>query len=118
MALKSGRGTAHAEPVEARGGVFQRTVRAERRVRVILRLPEVEMASKVDELEAEALSLPTAERARLVSRLLASLDEQSDEDVELAWIEEAERRYQEVRNDPSAAEPASVAFQRARDAFR
>jgi len=47
------------------------------------------MASKIDELEAEALSLPVAERARLVSRLLASLDEQVDEDVELAWIEEA-----------------------------
>ncbi|HEX7409782.1 MAG TPA: addiction module protein [Candidatus Binatia bacterium] len=76
------------------------------------------MASKIDELEAEALSLPVAERARLVSRLLTSLDDQVDEDVELAWIEEAERRYQEVRDNPAAAEPAAVAFQRARDALR
>jgi putative addiction module component (TIGR02574 family) len=74
--------------------------------------------SRVDEIEAEALNLPVADRARLVSRLVASLDEQSDEDVELAWIEEAERRYQEVRNDPAVAEPAAVAFQRARDALR
>ncbi len=76
------------------------------------------MASKLDELETEALSLPVAERARLVSRLVASLDQEADEDVELAWIEEAERRYHEVRDDPAVAEPATVAFQRARDALR
>jgi acyl-CoA reductase-like NAD-dependent aldehyde dehydrogenase len=76
------------------------------------------MASKIDELETEALSLPVAERARLVSRLVASLDQQADEDVELAWIEEAERRYQEVCKNPAAAEPAAIALQRARDALR
>ena len=76
------------------------------------------MASKLDDLETEALSLPVAERARLVSRLVASLDQEADEDVELAWIEEAERRYQEVRDDPAVAEPAAAAFQRARDALR
>jgi putative addiction module component (TIGR02574 family) len=74
--------------------------------------------SKLDELEAEALNLPPTERARLVSRLVASLDQQVDEDVELAWVEEAERRYQELLRDPTAAEPAAVAFQRARDALR
>ncbi len=76
------------------------------------------MASKADEIEAEALALSAPERARLVTRLVASLDEQSSEDVELAWIEEAERRYQEAANDPTAAEPAAAAFQRARDALR
>jgi putative addiction module component (TIGR02574 family) len=76
------------------------------------------MASKVDDLAAEALNLPVAERVRLVSRLLASLDEQSDQALELAWIEEAERRYQEVQEDPAAAEPAAAAFQRARHALR
>jgi acyl-CoA reductase-like NAD-dependent aldehyde dehydrogenase len=76
------------------------------------------MASKIDELAAEALSLPVADRARLVSRLVASLDEQADEDVELAWIDEAERRHQEACENPAAAEPAAVAFQRARDSLR
>ena len=76
------------------------------------------MTSKIAELEAEALSLSAAERARLVSRLIASLDQQGDEDIELAWVEEAERRYQELRDDPALAEPAAVAFQRARDALR
>lgn len=76
------------------------------------------MASKVDELEAEALRLNTEERARLVSRLLESLDRDADETVELAWIEEAERRHQEMCKDPAVAEPAAVAFQRARDALK
>jgi hypothetical protein len=53
-----------------------------------------------------------------VRRLVASLDQQTDEEVELAWIEEAERRYQEVCENPAAAEPATVAFQRGRDALR
>ena len=76
------------------------------------------MPSKVDELETAALDLPGADRARLVTRLVASLDQQADEDVELAWVEEAERRYQEVAADPSQAEPMAAAFQRARDALR
>jgi len=76
------------------------------------------MASKLDEVERAALNLPVAERAQLVTRLVATLDRETDEAVELAWIEEAERRYQEVLDDPAAAEPAASAFQRARDAIR
>jgi hypothetical protein len=79
---------------------------------------ESDMGSKLDEVEAAALSLPVLERAKLVTRLLASLDDRSDEDIELAWIEEAERRYQEAVQDPATVEPAAVAFQRARDALR
>jgi len=76
------------------------------------------MTSKIDELEAEALRLSVAERARLVSRLVATLDQHADEEIELAWIDEAERRYQEVVASPTVAEPAAAAFQRARDALR
>jgi len=76
------------------------------------------MASKLDEIEKAALNLPVAERAQLVTRLVASLGEEGDAEIELAWIEEAERRYQEAVEDPSVAEPAAAAFQRARDALR
>lgn len=76
------------------------------------------MASKLDEIEEAALTLPVAERAQLVTRLVASLGEEGDAELELAWVEEAERRYQEAIKDPSVIEPASVAFQRARDALR
>jgi hypothetical protein len=76
------------------------------------------MASKLDEVEQAALSLPAGERARLVTTLVASLEEAVDEEVELAWVEEAEQRYQEVLADSSVLEPAAAAFQRARDALR
>lgn len=76
------------------------------------------MASKLERIEEEAMALPTAERAQLVTRLVASLDEATDEDVELAWIAEAEQRHQEATEDPSLIESAEAAFQRARDALR
>jgi putative addiction module component (TIGR02574 family) len=76
------------------------------------------MASKLDEIEKAALNLPVAERAQLVTRLVASLGEEGDAEIELAWVEEAERRYQEAVEDPSVVEPATAAFQRARDALR
>ena len=76
------------------------------------------MASKVEEVTAQALSLAAADRARLVSELLASLDEELPAEVEIAWVDEAERRYQELLADPSAAERSSVAFERARAALK
>jgi putative addiction module component (TIGR02574 family) len=76
------------------------------------------MGTKLEEIEQAALNLPAAERAQLVTRLVASLGEEVDAEIELAWVDEAERRYQEAVKDPSAVEPASAAFQRARDALR
>ena len=76
------------------------------------------MASKPKDVEQAALDPSMPERARLVTRLVASLEGEADEDVELAWAEETERRYQEALADPSSVEPAPQAFQRARDALR
>ncbi len=45
-----------------------------------------------EELLSKALRLPQQERADLAARLLESLDEQQDADVDGAWIEEIERR--------------------------
>ena len=47
-----------------------------------------------DEIETQALGLPTYERARLAEHLLYSLD--SDPDVDAAWIEEARRRCEQL----------------------
>ena len=43
-------------------------------------------------LEAEILKLPRSVRIRLTERLISSLDENSE--IERAWEEEADRRYQ------------------------
>ncbi len=76
------------------------------------------MASKAEDVTAQALSLTATERARLVSELLTSLDQEVPEEIEVAWVEEAERRYREVQADPSVAESATVAFERARAALK
>jgi hypothetical protein len=48
----------------------------------------------VETLEAAALQLTPATRARLVDRLIATLD--ADTEVEEAWAAEVERRQSEI----------------------
>ena len=54
------------------------------------------MSSTLEVLEAEALQLSATERARLVDRLIASLD--NDPAVEDAWAAEVERRNAEIES--------------------
>jgi putative addiction module component (TIGR02574 family) len=57
------------------------------------------MARTVAQLEAEVLDLPGEARARLVRRLILSLEDQPLEarvEVEAAWEEEIRRRIAEV----------------------
>ncbi len=54
------------------------------------------MSSTVEALEAEALQLSAAERARLIERLITSLD--ADPKVEEAWATEVERRHAQIEN--------------------
>ncbi len=71
------------------------------------------MSRPVEELESEVLALPTAERARLAQRLLASLDEEEAEDpqeVERAWEEEIRRRLAEVDAGTAELIPAEEVF--------
>ena len=46
----------------------------------------------IEQLEADARKLPRHIRARLAETLISSLDE--DSEIEQAWEEEAEARYQ------------------------
>ena len=46
----------------------------------------------IDELEAQVLQLDPEQRARLAAKLLASLEELSEEENAHLWAEEAERR--------------------------
>lgn len=72
-------------------------------------------------IEAEALELPTSERAALAHRLIASLDESGDDDpteVELAWEEEIQRRLDEYRRGEVQTIPSSDVFAKARALLR
>ena len=50
----------------------------------------------VETLEAAALHLSPGERARLIERLIATLD--ADPEVEEAWAAEVERRQAEIES--------------------
>jgi putative addiction module component (TIGR02574 family) len=54
-----------------------------------------------------ALSLNVQDRAALAERLLASLEELSEEEAERLWAEEAQRRLQEYRGGRAKALPAA-----------
>ena len=72
------------------------------------------MVRSTDGLEAQLLTLPAADRARLAEILLASLDAEVDAgpvaEIEEAWRLEAERRLAELRAGTVAGIPASKVF--------
>ncbi len=47
-------------------------------------------------IEEEALALPIQERAKLVERLLESLDTLPEQEAEALWLDVAERRAREI----------------------
>ncbi len=57
----------------------------------------------VEELEIEALKLDPKGRARLAERLLASLEDLSEEECAALWAEEAERRDADLNANPQNA---------------
>jgi len=47
-------------------------------------------------IEAEALALPISERAKLIERLLESLDTLPEQEAEALWLDAAQRRAREI----------------------
>jgi len=76
------------------------------------------MANAERQLEAEALKLPAEDRARLAQRLIASLDEGIDRDAEQLWLQEAERRLEELESGRITAVPAERTIEKARSKLR
>ena len=67
------------------------------------------------ELENELLKLSDPEKKQLLRRLIADLDEGRDESAERVWLEEAQRRYQELKDGEVQAVPAKETIARARE---
>lgn len=62
----------------------------------------------IEQVEAEVLRMPRHVRARLAEALIASLDE--DSEIEQAWEDEAERRYQRYLAGEEEPIPAAQVF--------
>jgi hypothetical protein len=68
----------------------------------------------IQELEAEALKLDPKSRARLAGKLLASLENLSEEENTRLWVEEAERRAVEMDAQPDVSTSAKDVVREAR----
>ena len=68
------------------------------------------MTRHVQKIEAEAVQLSKKERAELVRRLIATLDQGHDVDAEQVWLDEAERRLSSYRKGDSKGIPAENVF--------
>lgn len=66
------------------------------------------MAPRPDRVRADALSLPTQERARLAHDLIVSLDQAEDPGADDAWLAELERRAREVESGSASLEEWAV----------
>ena len=76
------------------------------------------MRKKADDLLPEAMAMPTIERARLAEKLIASLEPQTDEDVEAAWQEECARRLHQIEQGEVELVPWECIRERLRNANR
>jgi putative addiction module component (TIGR02574 family) len=70
------------------------------------------------QLEARALELPSKDRARLAERLISSLDPETDPDAQRLWLQEAERRLDELESGDVSGVPADQVFEKARSTLR
>jgi len=76
------------------------------------------MGDPVREIESKALKLPLKERARLAERLLSSLDQETDPGADELWLQEAERRLDELEPGNVSGVPVEQVFEKARSTLR
>ncbi len=70
------------------------------------------MAKPTKDILRKAMELDAADRADLAAELIASLDEEADEDVEIAWAKEIERRIAAIEAGTTTLSPWSDVKQR------
>jgi len=72
------------------------------------------MSASFEDIEKQARSLPTSQKAALARLLIEELDQSLDGDVEQLWIDEAQRRYDAYRRGEMEAHPGDEVMTRAR----
>jgi putative addiction module component (TIGR02574 family) len=68
------------------------------------------MSPRLQQIEAEALRLPPEERESLAEVLVQSLEDASVNEIDAAWIEEAEQRFQKWRTGKTDGIPSEKFF--------
>ncbi len=73
---------------------------------------------KMMDILRTALDLDVRDRAALAERLLASLDDLTEEEAEALWTVEAARRLEEIRTGRARAVPAEDVHEKAERLLR
>jgi putative addiction module component (TIGR02574 family) len=76
------------------------------------------MSTHFEEIERQARSLTSKEKAALARVLIEDLDQSVDEDVDRLWIEEAQRRYAAYKKGNLEALPGEEVMKRARERLK
>lgn len=69
-------------------------------------------------IEREALHLPVSERAKLAHKLIISLENMSESEIEEVWFDEAARRANEIDQGFMQLIPADEVSRKARELLR
>jgi putative addiction module component (TIGR02574 family) len=70
------------------------------------------MRRNLEDIAVEALELGVESRAALAKRLLDSLDDLAPEEYERMWVEEAARRYEQLKDGTASSLPSDEVFAR------
>jgi putative addiction module component (TIGR02574 family) len=70
--------------------------------------------SSLKEIEKAALQLSANDRARLAMNLIKTLDEEEDPESEQEWLEEVNRRSEELKQGKVVRTPGKQALENAR----
>jgi putative addiction module component (TIGR02574 family) len=76
------------------------------------------MSINLDQLTADAMKLPLRDRVQLAQRLVSTIDEEVEADIEALWFAEAERRLDELRSGKVEGVNSEDAFRTAREALK
>ncbi|MBC8031256.1 MAG: addiction module protein [Pyrinomonadaceae bacterium] len=76
------------------------------------------MSTHLEQLTADAMKLPLRDRVQLAQRLVSTLDDEVETNVEALWFAEAERRLEELRSGKVQGIPAKDAFRDARETLK
>ncbi|HYN77441.1 MAG TPA: addiction module protein [Lamprocystis sp. (in: g-proteobacteria)] len=76
------------------------------------------MSTNVAEIESKIRLLSREDKADLIRGLISELDGPADDDVERAWLEEAQRRYLEVVEGKVQAVPGERVFENLRSRLK
>lgn len=76
------------------------------------------MAKAVVEIERDFLALDEHDRAALLRVLIGHLDDPHDTEVEGLWLDEAERRLEQIDAGTAKTHPAEQAFQEIRSRLK